>query len=66
MKISINCRSFINRKYTGIGRYTYHLVKSLVDIDSVNEYFLYAKKGFLNVSKRIPDFGASNFLFKID
>lgn len=66
MFIGINCRSFLKRKYTGIGRYTYHLVKNLSEIDKENQYQLYAKKGFLNISKKLPYFGARNFLVKTD
>ncbi|HBR14479.1 MAG TPA: hypothetical protein DD723_02915 [Candidatus Omnitrophica bacterium] len=66
MHIAINCRSFIKKKYTGIGRYTYHLVKSLSEIDTQNEYQLYAKKGILNLNKRLPHFGVKNFIIKTD
>jgi len=66
MQIAINCRSFLNKKYTGIGRYTYHLIKSLIEIDSYNEYFLYAKKGIFNFNKRLPRFKSKNFSLKID
>ena len=38
MRIAINCRSFLKKQYTGIGRYAYHLVKSLTEIDEKNEY----------------------------
>jgi len=66
MQIAINCRSFLNRRYTGIGRYAYHLIKNLGDIDDQNEYLLYAKKGLLNLSKKTPHFPAKNFFLKID
>jgi len=66
MRIAINCRSFLNKKYTGIGRYAYHLVKSLGEIDNQNEYLLYAKKGIFNFSKRLPQFHFNNLQLKID
>lgn len=66
MRIGINCRSFINRQYTGIGRYTYHLLSSLSQIDRVNDYHLYVKKGFFNISKKVPRFGVDNFHVEID
>ncbi|MCA9409338.1 MAG: glycosyltransferase family 4 protein [Candidatus Omnitrophica bacterium] len=66
MHIAINCRSFLKKKYTGIGRYAYHLVKSLSEIDTRNAYSLYAKKGIFNLTKRVPRFGPANFLSKID
>ncbi len=64
--IVINCRSFIKKKYTGIGRYSYHLVKSLSEIDKKNNYSLYAKKGIFNITKGVPHFRSKNFLPKID
>jgi glycosyltransferase involved in cell wall biosynthesis len=66
MKIALNCRSFLNKQYTGIGRYTYHLLKSLSKIDHENEYLLYAKKGFFNLNKRLPSFPSKNFILKVD
>ncbi len=66
MRIGINCRSFINRQYTGIGRYTYHLLKSLSEIDHKNDYHLYVKKGLFNISKKVPRFGVKNFHVEID
>ncbi|MDP8211896.1 MAG: glycosyltransferase family 1 protein [Candidatus Zapsychrus exili] len=66
MKIAINCRSFLNRKYTGIGRYAYHLLKSLSKIDEKNKYLLYVKKGFISINKRMPNFDSKNFCPKVD
>ena len=65
MRIAINCRSFLNKNYTGIGRYAFQLIKSLSEIDQANEYFLYISKRFF--SKRIiPRVPAPNFFLKID
>ncbi len=66
MRIAINCRSFLNKSYTGIGRYTYELVKSLSHIDHANEYLLYAPKGFFHFPKRISFLRSPNFSFKVD
>jgi len=66
MRIAINCRSFLNRQYTGIGRYAYHLVKSLSEIDGKNEYQLYARKDLLNFNKQLPRFKTKNFISRID
>ncbi len=66
MKIGINCRSFLNKQYTGIGRYAHSLLKSLSEIDNENTYLLYAKKGIINLNKRIPKFEAKNFIVKVD
>ena len=61
MRVAINCRSFLNKQPTGIGRYAYHLVKSLSEIDHENEYRLYASGGLFNLKKRLPRFNARNF-----
>jgi len=66
MRVAINCRSFLKKQYTGIGRYAYHLVKSLSDIDSDNEYQLYARKGLFSFNKRLPPIRARNFIPRID
>lgn len=66
MKIAINCRSFLNRQYTGIGRYAYNLVKSLSDTDPNNEYFLYAQKKYFDFKRRVPRIAARNFSVKVD
>lgn len=40
MKIGIDCR-FYSSKFTGIGRYTFELVRNLLAIDKENEYVLF-------------------------
>jgi glycosyltransferase involved in cell wall biosynthesis len=40
MRIGIDCR-FYSSSFTGIGRYTYELVKNLLKIDKKNEYVLF-------------------------
>lgn len=66
MRIAINCRSFLKRQRTGIGRYAYHLVKSLSEIDDQNEYQLYVRKGFFSFGKKLPRFPAKNFVPRVD
>ena len=66
MKIGINCRSFLKKNYTGIGRYAHSLVKALTEIDDDNEYLLYANKGLLNSSRILPEFKKENFKVKRD
>lgn len=66
MKIAINCRSFLKKQYTGIGRYAFHLVQSLSEIDSNNDYYLYVKKGIFNFRRKIPQFKAENYKVKMD
>jgi len=66
MQIAINCRSFLKRQYTGIGRYAFHLVESLSKIDSQSTYHLYARKGLFSFNKNLPRFHANNFVPRID
>jgi len=66
MRIAINCRSFLLKKYTGIGRYAYNLVKSLSAIDAQNQYFLYASKGFFDLKRQLPKIHAKNFYPRLD
>jgi len=66
MRIAINCRSFLRKQYTGIGRYAYHLVKSLGEIDPRNQYELYVRKGVFSFNKKIPRFPSKNFISRVD
>ena len=66
MKIGINCLSILNKQYTGIGRYTYNLLKGLSQVDGSNKYFLYARKGLFKFNKRIPNFETKNFYNRVD
>ena len=66
MRVAINCRSFLKKQYTGIGRYAYHLVKSLSDIDKDDEYQLYARKGYFSFNKKLPNIHAKNFIIRVD
>ncbi len=66
MRIAINCRSFLNKNYTGIGRYTYQLIKSLSEIDGENEYLLYTPKRFFSTKRITPKIPARNFFLKVD
>lgn len=66
MRIAINCRSFLNKNYTGIGRYTSQLIQSLSVIDQQNEYLLYTAKNLFNIRRRVPRPPAKNFFVKVD
>ncbi len=66
MRIGVNCRSFLNKNYTGIGRYAFNLIRSLSAIDDENEYYLYAKKSIFSLHKRVPSIKAENFFLKVD
>lgn len=66
MRIAINCRSFLLKNYTGIGRYAYNLVKSLSEVDKDNEYWLYVQKKYFDFKRSIPRVPAANFSVKVD
>ncbi len=66
MKVAINCRSFLNKDFTGIGRYTSQLIRTLATIDEENQYLLYAPKRFFNTRRRIPKIEGHNLTLKID
>ena len=66
MRIAINCRSFLLKNYTGIGRYAYNLVKSLSELDKDNEYWLYVQKKYFDFKRHLPRVPAANFSVKVD
>ncbi len=66
MKIAINCRSFLTKQYTGIGRYADHLIRSLSEIDTANAYSLYAPKGLFDFKRQLPEIQAKNFTLLVD
>ncbi len=50
MKIGIDCRT-ITSQPTGIGHYTYYLVKNLLTLDKKNKYFLFFNKDYPNAEE---------------
>jgi glycosyltransferase involved in cell wall biosynthesis len=60
MRIGIDCRAIQNRgrgEQSGIGYYTYHLVKNLLEIDRENKYILFFDKQF-HQAKEFKELGA--------
>ena len=67
MRIAINGRSILLSQRTGIGRYTYHLLDNLGNIDHANEYTLHVPKRFFDFKRRLPDFCRyKNFKNRVD
>lgn len=66
MHIAINCRSFLTKNYTGIGRYASQLVRSLASLDHDNHYALYVKKRLFDQKRKAPQITASNFSTVVD
>src|SRR5690349_15982640 len=40
MKIGLNAR-FLTQPFTGIGKYSYQLIRALSELDATNDYFLF-------------------------
>ena len=60
-------QSILLSQRTGIGRYTYHLLDSLGQIDHTNEYILHAPKRLFDFKRRLPDFACyKNFKPRTD
>jgi glycosyltransferase involved in cell wall biosynthesis len=66
MRIAINARSILLSNRTGIGRYTYHLIDHLGQIDSRNEYWLHVQKKFWDTKRKVPPFPYINTHIKKD
>lgn len=61
MRIGIDIRSTLKKTNTGIGRYTFNLVRSLLGIDRDSYYYLYNRKRLFDFKRRLPSFPAENF-----
>ena len=61
MRIGIDCRTILNPESgeaAGVGHYTYHLVRALLQVDKKNEYILFMDK---HAAKKFRDeFSAGN------
>jgi glycosyltransferase involved in cell wall biosynthesis len=67
MRIAINCRSILLSQRTGIGRYAYHLLDHLGQIDTINQYSLHAPKRLFDFKRGLPDFSRyKNFRKQMD
>ena len=65
MKIGIDIRSTL-KKQTGIGKYTFNLIKALAGADASNGYYLYSRKKFLDFKRCLPSLPGANFSHKVD
>lgn len=72
MRIGIDCRTILNPESgerAGVGHYTYHLVRTLLDTDQKNEYVLFfdyrmprqAAQEFIQANARIAFFPFSSY-----
>jgi len=59
MKIAIDARVILSR-LTGIGRYTFNLIKYLIKIDMVNNYLI-----LVNDTENVPDILGKNIRFQV-
>ncbi len=66
MLIALNGRSILNPQPTGIGRYTYHLLEHLGQVDPKTQYQLYVQKRIFDFKRKIPHFKNKNIIVKVD
>jgi len=66
MHTVINCRSFLKPSRTGIGRYAFHLVQELSQIDSANQYTLYSQRRLFDFKRQAPKINSNQFQTKFD
>ncbi|HOZ56298.1 MAG: Mannosylfructose-phosphate synthase [Parcubacteria group bacterium ADurb.Bin316] len=59
MRIGIDIRTLMDRRYSGVSNYTLELVNELLRQDNINQYKLYYNSG-QDVSARIPAFSLAN------
>ncbi len=59
MRIGIDIRTLMDKKYSGISEYCFHLLEEIFQLDLKNEYILFYNS-FKNVSQRIPQFKNDN------
>ncbi|MBT5337762.1 glycosyltransferase family 4 protein [Candidatus Falkowbacteria bacterium] len=59
MNIGIDIRCLMERELTGVGEYTFYLLKHLFEVDSTNQYYLFYNSR-QKVNKYIPKFPKDN------
>lgn len=59
MNIGIDIRCLMEKEITGVGEYTYHLLRHLFEIDNKNNYYLFYNSR-QDVEKYIPKFPKDN------
>ncbi len=59
MKIGVDIRPLMDKKYSGVSSYTLNLVNNIISLDKKNHYKLFYNS-FSDISNRIPDFKGQN------
>ncbi|MBI2870857.1 MAG: glycosyltransferase family 4 protein [Candidatus Omnitrophica bacterium] len=54
LRIAINCRPFLRKDFTGIGRYTHDLVHTLLKIDEKNRYLWHVPIRLFDRRRKFP------------
>lgn len=60
MNIGIDVRSLLDKNYSGVGEYTYQILKALFEIDSRNHYFLFYNSANPKLVGNLPKFEQKN------
>jgi len=58
-KIGIDIRTLMDKHYSGVSEYTFHLVNEFLRLDQNNDYRLYYNSG-RDLAYRLPNFAAQN------
>lgn len=66
MHVVINSRSILKKTRSGIGRYTFHLLESLAQIDQDNQYSLYCPQKIFDFKRHLTIKPVANFKTKRD
>ena len=59
LKIGIDIRTLMDKRYSGVSEYTFHLVNEFLKLDQNNQYRLYYNSG-RDLAFRLPNFIAAN------
>lgn len=59
MKILVDIRPLMDKKYSGVAEYTWRLLSALLNIDQANQYFLFCNS-LHDISQRLPNFKQPN------
>jgi glycosyltransferase involved in cell wall biosynthesis len=63
MNIAVDVRTLLDKNYSGVGEYTYNLLKNIFKADKENKYFLFYNTVNKNLIKNLPKFNYDNVFY---
>ncbi len=63
MNIAIDMRPLLDKNYSGVGEYTYNLLKNIFKTDRENKYFLFYNTAKKDLVKNLPKFNYDNVFY---